>query len=275
MRLAPGATLTEAARHLAGAIEELDKLGPAPLSSVYLAWAETCEERLGTVFAEPDITARLHTQRHWYLYRHNETDDRWINTNLPVPDPSAQEAAAQLALLTELARQVKQLSALAERPGRVLVYDTNSLMHYQPPDTIGWAALAKAPTVRLVVPLVVIDELDRKQHEGSDKMAQRARSALRALDKILDGTRPGEAAALPGRADVIIEILMDERGHRREASADDEVIERGVLMAQITDAPATVVTTDTGMRLRAQQAGLRVLRLDDRYQKDQSPKITS
>ncbi|WP_189845403.1 PIN domain-containing protein [Streptomyces umbrinus] len=264
-------SIGEASRRLAEVIADLQILGRSPMCVEYLAWADTCENRLRAVFAEPDIVALLHTRRYWHLYRHHEAeaDDVWINTNLPVPDPAGQEATAQLAALTALARQAEQLGALAEWPGRVLVYDTNSLMHYQPPDAIDWAARVKAQAVRLVVPLVVIDELDRKQHEGSDKMAQRARSALRALDKFLDGARPGRVAPLPGRAGVTIEILMDEPGHRREASADDEVIERGVLLAQITCAPVTVVTADTGMRLRATAAGLETLRLPAESGKDQ------
>ncbi|MCX4910578.1 hypothetical protein [Streptomyces sp. NBC_00878] len=66
-----------------------------------------------------------------------------------------------------------------------------------------------------------------------------------------------------------IEILLDEAGHRREAGADDEIIERSVLLAQITGGPATVVTAGTGMRLRAQAAGLHAVRLPEKCRKDQ------
>lgn len=273
MRLVRGVSIDEASRQLADAIAALEKLGRWPLCVEYLAWADACENRLGGVFAEPDVTARLHTQRYWYLYRHDEADDKWVNTDLPVPDPSGQEAAAQLAYLTSVADQVKQLGVLSERPGRVLVYDTNSLMHYQPPDMIVWTvaakAVAKASAVRLVVPLVVIDELDRKQHEGSKDMSQRARRALRALDQMFDGAQPGMAAPVPGRPDVTIEVLMDETEHTREASADDEIIERSALLEQITGSPITVITADTGMRLRAQAAGLTVVTLPENYRKDQ------
>ncbi|WP_151483906.1 hypothetical protein [Streptomyces albicerus] len=62
---------------------------------------------------------------------------------------------------------------------------------------------------------------------------------------------------------------MDEAGHSRRANADDEIIERGVLLAQITGTPVAVVTADTGMRLRAETAGLNALRLPKSYGKDQ------
>ena len=70
---------------------------------------------------------------------------------------------------------------------------------------------------------------------------------MRALDRVLDAATPGAAAALPRRADVSIEVLLDEIGHVRAVGADDEIIERAVLLGQITAAPATLVTADTGI----------------------------
>lgn len=256
-------------RRLAEVIADLDKLGRSPLCSEYLAWVDACETRPRAMFAEPDITARLHSPRYVYLYRHDEADDRWVNTNLLVPDPAGQEAAAQIAYLKSVAAQVRQLEVLSERPGRVLVYDTNSLMHHQPPEAIDWPAVAKGRAVRIVVPLVVVDELDRKQHEGSKEMSQRARRALRALDRMLDGTQPGAATPVPGRPGASIEVLLDEAGHRREASADEEIIERSIAAGTDHRRSVTVVTADTGMRLRAQAAGLHVVRLPEKYRKDQ------
>lgn len=270
MRLVRGVRFDDALRSLSEVRDELDKIARRPDSLSYLAWADTCEAGLRAVFAEPDPITALHTQRYWHLYHFHEGEaaDYW-DTSVPWPDPAGQEIAVQRDFLAALAEHAKQLRALAERTGRLLVYDTNSLMHFQPPDKIDWSVLVKAKSVRLVVPLVVIDELDRKQHEGSPAMSQRARSALRALDGILDGAEPGEAAPVPYRAGVTLEILIDEAGHERRPSADDEIIERAMLLAQITDSPTTVVTADTGMRLRAQVAGLGTLRLADSHRKEQ------
>ena len=265
-----GARFDDALRCLAEVRGELEKVGRFPSCTDYLAWADGCESRLRAVFAEPEVTQQLHTQRYWYLYRFHEVQahDEWIGID-PGPDPVGQEIAVQRDFLTALAERAEQLRALAQRPGRLLVYDTNALMHCQPPDLIDWVSLAKADAVRLMVPLVVVDELDRKQHEGSEIMAKRARAALRALDRIMRGTGPGAAAAVPGRTGTTLEFLMDEAGHTRRSSADDEVIERAVLLAQITSMPVTVITADTGMRLRAEATGLATLRLADTHSKDQ------
>lgn len=270
MQLVRGVRFDAALRSLSEVRDQLEKAARGASGVEYLAWADMCETRLCAVFAEPDVAAQLHTQRYWYLYRFHEVeaDDVWINTNLPLPDPVGQEIALQQGFLATLADCAERLRALAERPGRLLVYDTNALMHFQPPDKIDWARLVKTKAVRLVVPLVVVDELDRKQHEGSPAMSKHARSALRALDGILDGTEPGKAAVVPHRVGVTLEILMDEAAHQRLPSADDEIIRRAMLLAQITDSSAAVVTADTGMRLRAQAAGLGTLRLADGHRKE-------
>ncbi|WP_225859549.1 PIN domain-containing protein [Streptomyces albicerus] len=62
---------------------------------------------------------------------------------------------------------------------------------------ISWTALVKTDAVRLVVPLLVIDELDRKQHEGSKDMSRRARRALHMLDQALDGADPARRCPCP------------------------------------------------------------------------------
>lgn len=263
--------MDEAVRQFRTVVAELENLGRSPLPQQYLAWVDTCESRLRGVFIEPDVAARLHTDRYWHIYA-DHYDYSVQDPNLPMPDVCGQEAMMQLAALQELAAQCDQMCALVQRPGRVVVYDTNSLMHFQPPDKIDWVRLIRDDKVRLVVPLVVIDELDRKKYAGSPKMAERAAAALRALDAALDGAPPGAAVGLPGRAGVSIEVLLDEPGHTRMAAADDEIIERSVLLTQLSGGPVTVVTADIGMRLRVQAAGLSALKLADRYGKDQSPR---
>lgn len=100
-------------------------------------------------------------------------------------------------------------------------------------------------------------------------MAKRAAGALRELDQILDGAQPGAPVALPNRAGVTVEVLLDEDGHTRAASGDEEIIDRAVLLGQLASKPVTLVTADTGMRFRAQAAALTTLRLPDWYRKDQ------
>jgi predicted ribonuclease YlaK len=137
-------------------------------------------------------------------------------------------------------------------------------MHYHPPASILWDEVVQGP-VRLVVPLVVIDELDRKKYSGTMKMASRAGAGGRAIQEIVGSATPG--AAVEVRSGVTLEVLVDEQGHTRATAADDEIIERARLLQQIVDAPVSVLTHDLGLQLRAELAGLTSTTLPERYKK--------
>jgi hypothetical protein len=169
MQLARGTDIDQVVGTLDDVVRTLQDLGRRPLRQDYLCWVEDGETALRGVFIEPDVIAHLYTARFWRLYD-GDFDIDQADITRPIPDPCEQEAAAQLAYVTALAAQVGQLRALAASPGRILVYDTNSLMHYQPPDAIPWDVVAKVTTARLIVLLVVIDELDAKKYAGSEKI---------------------------------------------------------------------------------------------------------
>jgi hypothetical protein len=70
--------------------------------------------------------------------------------------------------------------------GRTVVLDTSAIMGLSSPDgqtsvrTVGWFALLDRPTdvaLRLVVPLVVVDELDNFKDRGDNKSKPAARRA--------------------------------------------------------------------------------------------------
>ena len=108
--------------------------------------------------------------------------------------------------LANAREQLKALIALAARPGLPLVFDTNVLIHWRRPAKIGWPEVLRewdeaAGTARIVVPLRVIDELDRQKY-GDGPLAKRAGRALRGLyDTFKDHTAgrpvPGASPAAP------------------------------------------------------------------------------
>jgi predicted ribonuclease YlaK len=68
--------------------------------------------------------------------------------------------------------------------------DTNVLPHYQPIDKIDWTSVVPdVSKVRLVIPLLVLEELDRKRHEAGDSIQRKAPSAVQPLDRIHDSSR--------------------------------------------------------------------------------------
>ncbi|MGW6966416.1 PIN domain-containing protein [Streptomyces zaomyceticus] len=111
----------------------------------------------------------------------------------------------------------------------------------------------KAELVSVVVPMVVVDELDRLKESRDNHVRWRAGHTLGFLDELLDGD------ALLGKAKV--ELLTDNRGHVRLPEADDEIVDRATAVRSMAAGSVRLITYDTGMAFRAKQLGLPVLKL--------------
>jgi rRNA-processing protein FCF1 len=265
MRLREGVTAESAGRALSEALRRLENLrGGGTTIEQYLSWVTESEKSLRAVIGEPDLPVKLYSDRYWHIfgspriradlvkaYEHN----RWIQALYA-------EIEAQVEGLQAAARQLHEIKDSATFAGSVIVYDTNSLMHYEAPQDIHWSNI-RQPPIRLVIPLVVVDELDRKRYSGSPKMAGRARTAQRALWKVFADEDPSRPAPVPHRDGVSVEILLDEPGHQRLASPDDEIIDRVCLLKQLGTASVAVLTHDIGLALRAKSAGLDIVRLPE------------
>ncbi|RDI31857.1 PIN domain-containing protein [Lentzea flaviverrucosa] len=272
MRLKQGVTAPAAADTLGRVLTALGNLrghrnDPA---TAYLRWAGDAERQLQQLFVEPDLAQGVRSAR--YVAILNLRGAAASDMSLM---PLYQEIEHQYAALSEVQQQLARLLDLARRPGDlILVYDTNSLMHYQPPNRITWSRLFDAPgLVRLVVPLCVIAELDEKGHTGSAAMAKRARAASRALREITDAVAAGRAAKLvhPDTGAVLgatLEVLLEERGHRRLPQVDDELVDQAVVLAGLSGTPVRLLTHDLNLGLRARAAGVDAVELPMAFRRD-------
>ncbi len=272
MRLKQGITAPAAADMLGRVLTELGNLrghrnDPA---TAYLRWAGDAERQLQQLFVEPDFAQGLRSVR--YVAILNLRGAAASDMSLM---PLYQEIEHQYAVLSEAQQRLAWLLDLARRPGDlILVYDTNSLMHYQPPNRITWSGLFDVPgLVRLVVPLCVIAELDEKGHTGSVAMAKRARAASRALREITDVVTAGRAAKLvhpdTGAAlGATLEMLLEERGHRRLPQVDDEIVDQAVLLGGLSGTPVRLLTHDLNLGLRARAAGVEAVELPIGFKRD-------
>jgi rRNA-processing protein FCF1 len=124
--------------------------------------------------------------------------------------------------------------------------------------------------VIVLVPIVIVDELDRLK-ESKDKLVRwRAGYTLAVLDRLLaDGAgrarlRPGDVVPGPDgltRSEVTIELVFDPPGHVRLPGNDDEIIDRALAVEPLADRKVTLLTYDTGQSTRARYAGLQVVKL--------------
>jgi len=82
----------------------------------------------------------------------------------PYSSTAPQVESASRSALKALRDDLKQrLERARAAPGAITVIDTNVLLHHQLPDSVAWREVVGQESVRLVIPLRVIEELDEKK----------------------------------------------------------------------------------------------------------------
>lgn len=146
MRLSEGVLVTRADEVVRQVLQELENLTGADANvTKYGSWVNSCESRLREVLVEPDFGNGLHTPRFWQIFGNDMLFDFTVASNESARWHAAlyAEIEYQRYRLQQIKRQLDGLLVLAHRAGTPLVYDTNSLMHYQPPATFSGTRLLK------------------------------------------------------------------------------------------------------------------------------------
>jgi rRNA-processing protein FCF1 len=162
------------------------------------------------------------------------------------------EFEAMGRLLDRASGELSVLKRLADRAGVPVVLDTSVFMEGQPFETFEWHGLAPAlaAAVRLVVPILVIEELDDLLHHKDAARREKARIVTRSLID-LHRDKPTEPASLPALQGVTIEVILDEGWHQRRPSNDAEIIEQALRLRGVTSDPFFLASCDTRQMYRA------------------------
>ena len=169
-------------------------------------------------------------------------------------------------MISELVR----LQPFIERPGLIVVPDTSAFIEGVYFTELNWQELANVDQqerVRLVVPILVVEELDELKR-ARDRPRDRARSVLRRLWELNSGGK--QAAVIPGNRPVTVEVLTDDSWHVRRPVNDNEIIERALFVHEITDRNVILAAADYSMLYQASAAGLKTARVD-RPEQDTAP----
>lgn len=142
------------------------------------------------------------------------------------------------------------------------------LEHDDKLENLDFASLLQArpdKTVRVVVPVIVLDELDGQKRSGDAQRRWRAGYTLAVMEKAF-AARPDPGVLHPRSADrssggVILDVLFDPPGHVRLPISDDEIIDRALAAQALAGIPLTLLTFDTGQATRGRHAGLPVIKL--------------
>jgi rRNA-processing protein FCF1 len=221
----------------------------------YERWTEMAQRQLRETFTESRVIDRLRAERYWLIVGSPPA--------LPRTASMIQSEVSELrSYFTDLANELRE-QKIRLGSSSALVLDTNDLLHYYRMDTIPWTSIY-GKGVRVVLPHVVIDEIDAKSYSAGQNIQRRARGVYRMLERLLDLNNGARDLKLNDGTP--FEVLADEIGHTRLPNNDDEIVLCATLLQQaISPNTGTIVTRDIGMRARALAQGLSVAKIPDKY----------
>jgi hypothetical protein len=221
----------------------------------YDEWTWKAAEELNRRFSDREIAGHLRAGRYRAI--------------LTAPlDEARLMMYVELAELQDYFRSVaNRVRAMQERYGRAgvvryAVLDTNTTLHFMRFDKVPWQKVFGKGTA-VVVPHVVVDEIDTKSYQtGDKKISRRARGVFRLLESVLEAG-PEKAIADDGTP---VFIAADEPGHVRLAVPDDELVASALRVRQaVAPSEVVLVSRDIGVRARARAWGLPARPLTDTY----------
>jgi hypothetical protein len=237
----------------------------------YIRWANESVRQLRGQLSPADIDRLVLTRRHSHLIGLSDASHTHALSLVHT------ELDERMTDLDQVLQDLEQEASRWSRDGVYVVADTTRFIEH--PEKIDSWDLAEMldlgfQTTHLIVPIVVIDELDNLKKKGnSPHTPWRARHTLQVLDSVLPNpeeagtlrqptlTPFGGTGAFAPRGEVTVEIVFDPPNHVRLPINDDEIIDRTVAIQTIIGRPIHFLTYDTGQSMRARVAGLRVTKL--------------
>ncbi|MFE4459517.1 PIN domain-containing protein [Nocardia tengchongensis] len=227
----------------------------------YLAWANEAARALRHIVRATDIDRLVLTRRYWMLQSMN------CIPNSPtyglVMDLLETELSERQGVIEDAHHAIRHAANRWPPSSWYAVADTSFYMTYpkQLAD-IDFAELlsSRHDPVHLLIPILVLDELDGLKRNNQTKT--KARQTLKALEDTFPDPhraqvlRAGRMDDEPPRGVVNVEIILDPMGHSRLPMADQELIDRAVVLQGLTGKSISFLTYDTAQRMRARAAGL-------------------
>ncbi|MGW0315094.1 PIN domain-containing protein [Streptomyces flavidovirens] len=220
----------------------------------YLEWANESVRLLTSQISTRDVDRLVRTRTHQTLvdgvgHLAGSDQQRLVNgiVSLEIDQRVAALEEAVDALQDQMAKWPSELSLFAPDTSFYIQHPTKF-------EDIDFAEFTEAAgPVRVLFPMVVVDELDRLKESKDRQTRWRAGHTLAVLDRLLDDD---SASTSHG-----VEVMFDPPGHSRLPIADDEIIDRVLGATGIAAGPVRLLTYDTGQAMRAKAEGLHVLKL--------------
>lgn len=231
----------------------------------YLTWVHETVRMWRHRVAPEDIDRLLRTPAYWAIQgAPGAASIKLTNT----------EVAERQVILSEVVAWLEETIKKWQRsPGRFVVADTSVYCHHQ--DRVENISFTNAldihqeHPIRLLVPILVLDELEGLKQSSKARTRWRAAHTLGKFDEVLHSAGVGvlrtEDETPTDRPDlagpVYLEVFFDPAGHRRLPINDDELIDRALAIQAESGKDVTFLTFDTAQSTRANFAGLTVKKL--------------
>lgn len=268
-----GASLLDALRLTENSLQNVRGTGGSAIErfNAYQRWANEEARRLGQILRPAGLDHLVTTPRYWMLQSLDPTAHGSLASfiDLELDERLRVVSGARGELERDLARW-------QSARGLVVVADSNVFLHHDEYfDAIEWTKVvpARAEDVHLVIPLLVIDELDnQKRGTRNNKVSDvnpelvrtRARVTLRKLDDLFTNTEwrvTLTPSVFPERGAFTVELLFDDPDHVRLSRADDELVDQARELQDLSGRAVHLVTFDAGAAFRGRAAGLTVIQL--------------
>lgn len=240
----------------------------------YLEWSSDTVRMLGNQIIDADLDRLVLTRRHELLL---SGVGSMTGTEMEVQRVVNGLVSLELDQRIDAFDQaIKELEEQANRwptLGDLVVADSSFYIeHTKKLEDVDFAPLdtALGDNIHIVVPIVVVDELDGLKRSKDPIVRWRAGYTLAVLDRVF--TRTTGPARLRAEtlsalglsipvSQITMELLFDPPGHVRLPINDDEIIDRALAVESLAGRKITLFTYDTGQSTRARAAGLRAKKL--------------
>ncbi len=278
----PGTNRKNLRDSLNSTYSELPNLQGGPQSAYsrllsYLNWTSNAVRVLGNQISDADLNRLVLTKRYELLLAGignmagTSTEAQRVVNGL-VGIEQRQRIADFEQVIQTLDQRINSWSG----PMDFIMPDTSFYIKH--PDKLEKADFAAASNaawldhpIHVLVPIVVVDELDRLKESKDRHIRWRAGYTLAVIDRVCEDTkkmallRNSEVSSEGGetilRGPITIELIFDPPGHVRLPIDDDEMIDRALAVEPLTARKITMITYDTGQSTRARAAGLAVRKL--------------
>lgn len=247
----------------------------------YLDWTTEAVAALGNQVSNKDLTRLVLTSRYELLLSAVGTL-AGTDTQRLVNGLVSQELRERVTAFEEAIKALKE--SIRRWSGARYFVVADSSFYIEHSDKFEDVDLAKVlgfydGPIHLLIPLVVVDELDGLKQSKDRHIRWRAGHTLAVLDRLFhDGPDVArfrdpdvEEQRRTGnrRGEVNVEMLFDPPGHVRLPINDDEIVDRAVAIKPLVAWDVTLLTYDTGQATRSRRAGLKVMKRSQPLEQDE------